>query len=149
MSREVRLHCEAFCRHTEQLVEALGADRRLLALSSSAEISVSQLEAEKDIFSSITKLSSNLHLVVSLPLSLTEARALYASSLLDTLQKILSRLQWRQFCSQLDALAAEGRGLLLAGCALSCVVELFHAWHRVQPSSDAHKTAQLEAFGRY
>ena len=148
---EVRLACDDLCQQMEQLVEDLGADRRLLALASSDEISVSQLEQYKDIFDRIKDLTARLHLVGNVPLSLTEARALYGSMLLHVLHKILSRLQWRELATQLDALHLEGRGCILAGCALSCAVELFHAWCRTERSTESndHHTAQQETFLRY
>ena len=146
---EVRLACDEHCKHMEELVEDLGADMRLLELASCAEVSVSQLEQYKDLFDCIIDLTVRLHLVGKVPLSLTEARALYQSCLLDMLCTVLGRLQWRQICDQLDALHLESRGCVLAGRALSCVAELFHAWCRVEFATEDRQIAQQETFGRY
>ena len=139
-----------FGRQAEQHVQALEARGRLFSQASEAGIPVSQLEDPRTLkaFRRLTELPSKLRLVGEEPLTLTEARALYDSCLLDTLCSILRRLQWTHFCTQLDDLALEGRGFSSAGSAMACIRHLLHSRHRVQPSSDA-ETAELEYVGRY
>ena len=144
------MDCAKFRRRAVQLGRALEARGRPFAQSSQAEISISQLEdpLTTEAFSSLIELPFQLRVAKDAPLSLTEARTLYNSSLLDTLCRILNRLQWRHFCNHVDDLASRGRGFTSAGNALACIHELLRSWHRVQPSSDA-EVARLESSGKY
>ena len=140
----------SFRRQVEQLVRALEARGRPFSWSSQAAVTVSLLTnpLTLEAFKSLTDLPSELRLAGEEPLSLTQARAMFKSSLLDTLVSILSRVEWEDFSSQLDGLHMHGTGFTALGSALSCVCQLLHAWHRVQPPSDA-QTAALESFNRY
>ena len=116
--------------------------------SSKAQISVSQLDdpLTKEIFYRFVDLLPCLAREEAL--SLAEARALYHSCLLDTLCSVLRRLQWRQFCNQLDVIAGDESLFILLGCNLDCLQKQISAWNRVLPISDA-ALARLETFGRY
>ena len=139
-----------FHDHVKQHVKALEDCGSLFSISSNADIPVSQLEhlPTNEAFHRLTSLPSQLRLAGDEPLSLTEARQLYSSSLLDTLCSIIERLQWQQLRDKLDELPTVGGAFVSAGCALNCIHKLLEAWSRVQPSSHA-ETARLETFGRY
>ena len=141
---------QAFRSQGEQLVKDLEACGRPFLKASKAEISVSELEDDPvwEILNDLTALPTQLHLAGDKRLSFADAAVLYRSCILDTLCGVLTRLKWRQFRSQLDALATPGRGFILAGHALTCILELLRAWRRVLPHTDA-ETARLEVFGRY
>ena len=139
-------------RQAAQLIKALEAHGHPFLQSSKADISVSQLEEPSvlSVLHRLTALPHQLGLIREEPsLSLTKARTLYNSAILDTLcLSLLSRLQWTQFCSLLDDIAASGKGMATASRASECVYELLRVWRRVQPASDAD-TSVLEIFGRY
>ena len=82
------------------------------------------------------------------PLTLTEARAIHSCCLLDTLTRLLGKLEWRRLCSQFDAISKKHGCMMLADFALECISEALFIWEHVQPSSDI-KFARAEAFGRY
>ena len=142
----------SFRRQAAQCARALEARGSAFLQASEAEISASQLEdpqTERIFLQLTTKLSNLLRAArdADEPLSLTEARSLYTCSLTDMLVSILSRLQWKPFCTQLDHLATHGRAFMLAGGALDCILELFLSGLRIQPSRAA-VTAKLELYGR-
>ena len=135
-----------------QLNSALEARGRSILQSSNTEISIRQFEElfTWDVSERLTDISVLLRGAgrEKEPLTLTEARSIYSCCLIDTLCSVLERLQWRQFCSQLDALAKKGRAARTADCTLDCLFEGVFLWEQVQPPRDA-ETARLEAFGRY
>ena len=139
-----------FNGQVQQHVRALEECGSLFSQSSSADIPVSQLEhyQTNGAFHRLAYLPFQLHLTGDEPLSLTEARTLYNSDLLDTLCSILSRLSWKQLCNKLDDLIFVSGGFICACCALNCIHKLIEAWSRVKPSSNA-ETARRETFGRY
>ena len=139
-----------FKSQAEQLVKALEARGGPFQQLSKAAISVSQLESNpvtKDIFFRLADLPNLLNLAGDGPLSLAHARILYSSAVLDTLCSILTRLQWKEFCAQLDCIAVYGKGFILCGAALDCIFELLHAGWRVTALGHAD-TARRETFGR-
>lgn len=151
VSHRQRMAFASFRTQVEQLVGALEAHGRPFSQTSQAVISISLLKDPLTLgaFTSLTDLPFHLRLAGEEPLSLTEARGLYNSCLLDNLCSIVSRLEWEDF--QLDDLAPSPEspcGFTAASSALSCIRELLHAWQRVQPSSDA-EAAALESFSRY
>ena len=139
----------AFRRSVEQRAKALEECGSHFSQSSGADISVSQIEhiPTNEAFHRLTNLPFQLRLIEDEPLSLTEARMLYDSCLLDLLCSILNRMQWTQLCNRLEDPIAAGSGFAAAGCALRCIQALLQAWSRVKPP-DA-KVARLETFGRY
>ena len=143
--------CERFSREVSQFVEALAQCGSPFLQLSKAEISISQFEhafaARESIFH-VTGLAGLLESARAQPLSLTEARTLLNSPLLDTLCNVLSRLQWQQFCTELDHLESPMRGLFLVTSALDCLIALLRTWSRVQP--DSHMMIAVdETFERY
>ena len=127
------------CRYAAQLLRALEACGPPFLQSSTAAISVSQLEAyatRRAFLNLTTEMSHPLRAADAEPLSLTEARALCNGRLTDALCSILSRLPWKDFCTNTDALATHGSGFMLSSCALDCLSELLFAAHRVQPNTD-------------
>ena len=133
----------------DQLVKALEARGHLFQRSAKAEIPISQLEGNpvtKDIFFRLADLPNLLNLAGDGPLSLAHARILYSSCILDTLYSVLSRIEWKTFCTQLDSIAVYGKGFILCGAALDCIFELLHAGWRVVAGAD---TARRETFARY
>ena len=138
-----------FSKKTKQLIKALEACGRHFSASSKAQISVSQFKKllRKDTLFCLLHLPTLQHLAGDRPLSLTEARALYDSPILDSVCSILSRLTWREFGNRLDEVANVDGEFIAAGRALDCVIELLHARERVQPSRDA-KIAWQESFSR-
>ena len=143
---------EQFCRLSVQLNSALKTRGGPILHPANAEISVKQFETliTRDVSKRLEDLSALLRMAHSgeEPLSLTVARTVYSGCLQDTLCSVLGRLQWRQFCTQADAIATNGRGCMLADCALDCVFEALSSWEHVQPSSDA-ETAKSDVFARY
>lgn len=147
-----RIHaCARFSREVSQLVEALAQCGSQFLPSSRAGISIRELEyaftAREAVFR-VTDLAKLLDSARAEPLSLTEARTLLSSPLLDMLCSILSRLEWMQFCTELEALESPMRGLFLVTSTLDCITELLRTWSRVQPVSDT-MTAVKETFERY
>lgn len=140
-----------FRRLAVQLNSALETRGRPVLQSANAEISVEQFETlmTRAVSERLKDLSVLLRMAgrETEPLGLTVARTLYSGCLQDTLCSVLERLQWRQFCTQADTIATEGRGCMLADCALDCIFEALYSWKQVQPSSDA-ETAKSEVFGR-
>lgn len=151
------MECGPFRVEAEQLVKALEACGRSFLRASTAEISISEFDepAAQEVLYRLTELPNALHMLGEEPLSLAEARTLFNSCLLDTLFSVVSRLQWQQYCSQLDLIAVcnsrgvpSMRGLVLADNALACITELLHAWERV-PLFRGGDTARMETFSRY
>ena len=138
----------------QELVRALEARGRHFLPASKARIPLSELEdpVTGDILFRLTDLPSRLHLAGDERLQLTEARILYKSAVLDALCSLLKRLQWRQFCTQLDRLARSDGSFVLVGRALDCLMVLLRAWRHVgpqgvRPSRDTC-TAMSETFNR-
>ena len=142
--------CEQYQRRAKLLTHALTACGVQFSQASKAEIPISELEQPQVIAvcGQLAALQYQLSLTGEDPLSLTDARALFNSCVVDAMLSILSRLRWSQFCRQTDALAVLERGFRLAGIGLTCVQELLHACHRVVPPHDAD-VARTETFGRY
>ena len=144
-----RMATPQFIRQAAHLAKTLEARGPAFSPSSTAAISVSQLEqplTSRVFLHLTTELSNLLRAVSEEPLSLTEARALYGSQLTDTLCSILGRLPWKDFCNDTDSLTTHGKGFMLGGCAIDCLHGLLQTAHRVQQSNDA---ARLEIYGRY
>ena len=144
---------DSFRTQVEQLTGALEAHERSFCQASQAAIPVSLLKDSPTLeaFNSLTDLPFCLSLTGEEPLSLTEARVLFNSALLDTLCSVLSRLEWETFdLEDLDATPHHPsspdtpRGLTAVYVAVSCIRELLHAWQRVHPPD----AAALESFGR-
>ena len=140
---------EEFNRKAEELVSALKAHGRLFVQSSKAEVSVGQFEEllTEDVLKPLTALPHVLDFAGGQHLSLTQARTLDESGLLDALISILSRLNFRQFSSHLDALATRNTGFTLANVSLDCILVALSARWRVWPPSDMH-LARREVFSR-
>ena len=135
-------------KQAEQLVKEFEACDPSFLQSSSAKIPVRELEDPRKwvALGRITNLPKLLVGTRVTPLSLAEARALYSSCILDTLRSIVSRLQWEQYCSQPEKVAALGSGFAAAIRMLDCIQDLLSGWCRVQPLS---ATAKSEALSRY
>ena len=138
--------CEHFLTQSAELVSALEARRRCFERTSKAAISVSQFEHPLTN-DAICRIMDLLHWVGQQPLSLSEARTLFDSCILDALCSVLGRLKWKQFCTRLDALETEEGGFRLASLALNTIYELLSAVWEVQSYSDAQEVAQ-EDFNR-
>ena len=137
-----------FKKQAEKRVRALEACGRPFWRSSRERISVAQFEspAARDALFDLSDLLNQLQLSGEGPLSLAQAQSLFNSCILDALCSVLTRLQWRQFGTDLDALANVNRGFIAAGRALDCVVQLLGACERVM-SSEA-ETAWRETHSR-
>ena len=142
-----------FSREASQLVKALAQCGSPFLQSSSASVSIRQLEyafTAREAMFRVTDLSKLLSSAEAEPLSLTEAQTLLNSPLLDVLCSILSRLQWVQFAelNELDALESPMRGLFSVTCTVDLIVELLRTWYRVQSPSDT-VIARQYTFDRY
>ena len=141
------MDCEQFLTQSAELVSALEARGRCFERTSKAAISVSQFEHPLTN-DAICRIMDLLHLVGQQPLSLSEARNLFSSSILDTFCSLLSRLQWKQFRTRLDALETEEGGFRLASLALHTTYEMLSAGWEVQSHSNAESQEAQEDFNR-
>ena len=139
---------KTFHKQAIAFVRALEARGPPFLRSSRAQISVSQIDDPLTRYALCDFSELMPCLAGEEALSLAEARLFYNSCLLDSLCSVLGRLQWRQFCDQLDTIAGPDSGLILIGCGLDCLQKQISAHVRVRPQSDA-ATARLETFGRY